>query len=80
MNFNIMQLMQMMKGGSNPQKMIMDMLQQQTGSNPMAKNVLDMVKKGDTNGIEQFAKNICQEKGISYDEAISQFKNQLGIK
>lgn len=79
MNFNPMQLMQMMKNGGNPQQMIMNMMRQNAGNNPVMNNALQMMEKGDTKGIEQLCRNICNERGISADEIMNQIKNQFGM-
>lgn len=76
---NLMQLIQMLKGGGNPQQMLMGMLNQQAGNNPMMKNVFDMVQKNDASGVEQFARNLAKEKGIDADQAVSQLKQQFGM-
>lgn len=77
---NPMQMIgQMMKGG-NPQRAVMKMLESQSGNNPMAHNLLEMAQKGDSQGIEQMARNICKEKGIDADKAVNQIKQQFGIK
>lgn len=75
---NLMQLIQMLKGG-NPQQMLMGMLNQQAGNNPMMKNVLNMVQNKDAAGIEQLARNLAHEKGIDADQAVSQLKQQFGM-
>lgn len=75
---NPMQLIQMLRGG-NPQQMLMGMLSQQAGNNPMMKNVLDMVQNNDAAGVEQLARNLAKEKGIDADNAISQLKQQFGM-
>lgn len=75
---NPMQLIQMLKGG-NPQQMLMGMLTQQSGNNPMMKNVLEMVQKNDAAGVEQLARNLAKEKGINADDAISQIRQQFGM-
>lgn len=75
---NPMQLVQMLKGG-NPQQMLMGMLTQQSGNNPMMKNVLEMVQKNDAAGVEQLARNLAKEKGINADDAISQIRQQFGM-
>ena len=64
---NPMQLMQMIRGGGNPQQAIID-------------NAINMMEKGDNAGIEKLARNLCQEKGINPDDMLSQVKNQFGIK
>ncbi len=75
MNMNPMQLMKAMQ---NPQQFIQSMIgNNQIMQNPMAKNVLGMAQKGDTKGIEQFARNLCKEKGLNPDDVMNQVKNQF---
>lgn len=77
-NFNPMQLMQMMKGGGNPQQMVMGMLQQQAGNNPVLKNALNMAQQGDSKGLENLVRNIAKEKGVNPDEMMQQVMGQMG--
>lgn len=77
---NPMQLVQMIKSGGNPQQMIMSMMRQNAGNNPVLNNALNMVEKGDMKGIEQLARNLCNEKGINPDDAFNQIKGQFGMK
>ena len=77
---NPMQIMQMIKSGGNPQQMIMNMMKQQAGSNPVMNNALQMMEKGDNAGLENLARNLCSEKGINPDEAFNQIKGQFGMK
>lgn len=70
--------MQLMKAMQNPQQFIQSMIgNNQIMQNPMAKNVLGMAQKGDTKGIEQFARNLCKEKGLNPDDIMNQVKNQF---
>lgn len=78
MQMNPMQIIQMIKSGSNPQQLIMSFLQQQ--NNPMANNLLQMAQNGNIGGIEQIARNICTQKGLDFDKEFNSFKQQLGIK
>lgn len=75
MNMNPMQLMKAMQ---NPQQFIQSMMgNSKVMSNPMAKNIINMAQKGDLKGIEQFGRNIAKEKGIDFDQAFDQFRNQF---
>ena len=70
--------MQMLQGMRNPQQF----LQQMMGNgivmkNPIARNAMQMAQNGDSNGIEQMARNLCKEKGIDFDKSFSDFKNQF---
>ena len=64
-----------MKGIKNPQQFVMNMLKQ--NQDPMAIQLMQMVKNGNTNQIEQFARNICKEKGIDFDEEFTNFMNNF---
>lgn len=77
---NPMQVIQMMKSGGNPQQMIMNMMKNQAGSNPVMNNALQMMEKGNNAGLEKLARNLCSEKGINADEAFNQIKGQFGMK
>ena len=77
---NPMQIMQMIKGGGNPQQMIMNMMKQQAGNNPVMNNALQMMEKGDNAGLEKLARNLCAERNINPDEAFNQIKGKFGMK
>ena len=70
---NPMQLMQMMK---NPQAFLQQAMQ---SGNPIMKNAIEMYQRGDKDGINQLAQNLCKEKGISYDDMVKQIKSQFGM-
>ena len=69
---NPMQLIQLMRSGGNPQK--------EAGNNPVLNNAIQMMKNGDSTGIERLARNLCEERHIDPDKALSQLKNQFGMK
>ena len=76
---NVMQqLIQMVKSG-NPQQVLMNTLQQSNG-NPILNNVLNLAQKGDTKGIEELARNLARERGVNVEDAMTQIKQQFGIK
>lgn len=78
-NSNIMQFISAMRNGQNPQDMIMSMLQQQMGNSPVGQNLLQMAKNNDGKGIENFARNLCAQRGLNFDEEFVKFKQQLGL-
>ena len=55
---NPVQFVKMMRGG-NPQKVVMDMMREQAGNNPVMRNAMQMAEKGDSEGNlhEIFVKN-----------------------
>lgn len=79
MNNNIMQIMQMIRSGGNPQTLVMNMLQQQAGNSPMGQNLITMAKNNDGKGIEQVARNLCAQRGLDFDKEFAAFKQQLGL-
>lgn len=72
---NPIQIIKMMIGKGNPKEMVMNMLE--NNSNPVFANLIDMANKGDTKGVEQFARNVMKEKGIDYDKQFSEFMNNF---
>lgn len=71
---NPMQMLQMlMKKGNSPQQIAEQMIQNMAGDNPMLGNLIQMAKSGNTQNIEQFARNICKSKGIDFDKEFNSF-------
>lgn len=62
----------------NPKEMVMNMMQNcMLGNNPMLANIMNMAKRGDSNGIEQFARNICKERSMDFDTEFEKFKSNF---
>ena len=72
---NPINMLKGMMGISNPKDMAMKMLSQ--NNNPIFKNLMQMMEKGDDKGIEQFARNICKEKNIDFDKQFGEFMNNF---
>ena len=79
MNNSIMQFMQMVRSGGNPQQMMMNMLQQQANGSPIGQNLLKMAQNNDGKGIEQIARNLCAQRGLDFDKEFTAFKQKLGL-
>ena len=79
LNNGLMQFIQMLKSGGNPQQMIMNVLQKQAGNSPLGQNLLTMAKNNDGKGIEQIARNLCTQRGLDFDKEFAAFKQQLGL-
>lgn len=77
---NPMQLITMLRGGGNPQQLVMSLLQNEMGNTPMGQNLLSLAQKGDAPQIEEIARNICKQKGVDFDKEFSAFKQLLGIR
>lgn len=77
----LMAIIQMMKGGGNPQAFIQQMMNNsQVMRNPMAKNAIQMYQKGDTQGLQAMAENLAKERGTTVDDMKSQIMAQFGMK
>lgn len=60
---------------NNPQQMVMQMIEKNT--NPMVGNLIKMAREGNTKGVENFARNICKERGKNFDDEFSKFMNNF---
>ena len=77
MNVNPMQLIQMSKGGKNPQQLILDILQQQGQNNPIISNAVNMAQNGNTSGLQMLARNLAAQRGLDFDKELANLKNQF---
>lgn len=72
---NPIEMIKSMMGISNPKDMAMKMLSQ--NNNPIFKNLMQMMEKGDDKGIEQFARNYMKSQGKDFDQEFNNFKNMF---
>lgn len=77
MNVNPMQLIQMIKGGKNPQQLVMNILQQQGNNNPILQNAANLAQGGNAAALEALARNLAAQRGLDFDTEFANFKNQL---
>ena len=77
MNVNPMQLIQMIKGGQNPQQLVMNILQQKSQNNPILNNAMNLAQGGNTSALEMLARNLAAQRGLDFDKEFAKFKNQL---
>ena len=68
---NPMQFMNMIKSIKNPKEAVINMVK--SNNNPMLKNLVEMAEKGDTKGVENFARNILKEQGRDFDSEMNNF-------
>ena len=72
---NPIQLLQGFLGkGLSPQQIVKQMMGK---SNPMLTNLMNMAQKGDTKGIETFARNMFKEKGRDFDKEFAEFRGNF---
>lgn len=72
---NIEMIKQLMNKKISPQKILMDNLI--PNNNPMIKNLIDMAQKGNSKGIEQFARNIMKERNMDFDKEFADFMQKI---
>lgn len=75
MNVNPMQLIQLIKNGNNPQQLLMNIMQQQGGNNPILNNAMNLAQNGNVAGLEMIARNIAQQKGLDFDKEFANFQS-----
>ena len=68
---NPMQFMNMLKGIKSPKDTVINIVK--TNNNPMIKNLVEMAKKGDNQGVENFARNMLKEQGRDFDAEMNEF-------
>lgn len=78
-NVNPMQLLQMIKGGQNPQQLMMSVLQQRSQGNPLYENLYNLASNGKTGDIETIVRTMFNEKGLDFDKEFNSFKKNLGL-
>ena len=67
--------MQFLRGIKNPQQFVMNMLKQ--NQDPMVIQLMQMANSGNTKQIEQFARNVCKERGMDFDKSFAEFMKQI---
>lgn len=75
---NQMQFMNMLKGIKNPKEAVLSIVKSNT--NPMLKNLVEMAEKGDTKGVENFARNFYAQQGRDFDQEFNNFKSMFNGK
>ena len=72
---NPMQLIQMITKSNNPQMLMQSML----SKNPTFQRAMQMAQGKNPEELQQIAKNLCQQRGIDFNQAINQLES-MGIK
>ena len=78
-NVNPMMLIQAIKNGQNPQQLMLNILQNNMSGTPLGDNLINMVKRGDSAGIEKIVRNVSQQRGIDFDREFPEFVKTLGL-
>lgn len=57
----------------NPVEMIKNMVINRNINNPVLKEVITKAQKGDSKGVEDFARNFLKEQGRDFDKEFGEF-------
>ena len=72
--------MSLLKAYKNPYEFVQGLVNNsQVMKNPVAKNTIEMMQKGDSAGLEETARNLYKEMGMDADEALKQLKSHFGM-
>jgi hypothetical protein len=55
----------------NPMQIINNFISKNT--NPIFKDLISKAQSGDTKSVENFARNMCKEKGVDFDKEFAKF-------
>lgn len=78
-NLTPAQIIQMIREGTNPQQLIMTMLDNQAQTNPLYANLATLAKEGKSKEIEIIARNLAKEQGVDFDKELANFRRQMGF-
>ena len=72
--------MAFLQGFKNPQAFLQQMMNNsQLMQNPLARNAIEMYRRGDKDGINKMAENLCRERGINQEDVINQIKSRFNM-
>ena len=75
---NPIQILQSFIGkGGNPQQLLQKAMGINGNNNPMIANLMSLAKSGNKEQIEQFARNVCKERNINFDEEFPKFMSNF---
>ena len=76
MNNNPIEMIKLfMEENKTPQQILQKMIS--NNSNPVLNNLINMAQTGDSKGVENFARNVCKEKGKDFDKEFSEFMSNF---
>lgn len=70
----------LMRAFRNPQEFMQKAMNNpQIMQNPISKNAIELYQRGDKQGLNELADNICKEKGINRQDFENQIKSHFGM-
>lgn len=70
---DLMQILGMFKNGKSAKDMVLEMTK--NNNNPVINNLVKMAQEGNTQGVENFARNMFKEQGRDFDDEMKNLKN-----
>jgi hypothetical protein len=61
--------------GTNPKQILEQLVM--GNSNPMMNNLMQMAQNGNGQSLENFARNICKERGLNFETEFAKFMSQI---
>ena len=77
MNKQVINVVQQIRQGQNPQQLMLNILRQT--NNPISANLFNLAQQGKTKEIEQVARNIMRQQGKDFDAEFRAFRQTLGL-
>lgn len=75
---NPIQILQNFLGkGGNVQQLLMQVMSMTQNNNPMINNLMNMANSGNSQGIENFARNFFRDRGRDFDTEFNQFMSNF---
>lgn len=70
----------LMRAFRNPQEFMQQAMNNpKIMQNPISKNAIELFQKGDKQGLNELADNLCKEKGINRQDFENQIKSHFGM-
>ena len=76
-NLNPIMLLSLLKSG-NPQSIAQQLFQNNFQSNPNMQSLMQLARSGNSQGVEQFAKNYFQQIGKDYNTELNNLMQLIG--
>ena len=77
MPFNPYQFIQMIKGGQNPQQLVMQLLENQMSNTPMGQNLLSLAKQNKSKMYKVLCHEIVHSIIFSYDILLNAYQEEV---
>lgn len=72
-------VLEMIKSGQNPQQLVIQILEQRMGGTPLGNNLINLARQGNGQEIERIARNLAAQRGIDFDTEFEKFRRQMGL-